>query len=404
VSLSIPYHPFDPAVRANPYPIYARLRDEAPLFPVRGLDLVAVSRHRDVRAVLEDPLAFSSSAMRDLIQRAATEMRGDGELGGETLLGTDPPVHTRLRKIVNRGFTPRRITALEPRVRAVARELVEAQARREEWDFVSELAVPLPVRIIAEVLGVEPERHRDFKRWSDDFVAAAAGAAPTPEQRESLVHSRNELEAWLDPILAERRARPRGDLISALCAAEGEGDVMTGEQVGNLIIILLVAGNETTTNLLGNAMLALLGDPEQLALLLERPALVPGLVEEALRYDAPVQMTFRRCTADTKLPAGEIRAGQVVGALIGAANRDGQAFRDPERFEIRRDASRHLAFGFGTHFCLGAPLARLEARVAFETLLPHLRGCVRREAELEYTPSLLLRGPRRLRIGFERAR
>ncbi len=403
MSRQIPYHPFDPAVRANPYPIYARLREEAPLFPVEGLGLVALSRHRDVRAVLEDPSAFSSSAMRDLIQRAASQMR-DGELGGETLLGTDPPVHTRLRKIVNRGFTLRRVAALEPRVRAVAQELVELQARSGEWDFISEFAVPLPVRIIAEVLGVEPERHQDFKRWSDDLVAAAAGASPSPEQLASLLRSRSELEAWLDPMLEDRRKHPRGDLCSALIASEGVEDVMTSQEVGNLIIILLVAGNETTTHLLGSAMLALLEAPEQLALLLDRPALVPGLVEEALRYDSPVQMTFRRCTADTKLPAGEIRAGQIVGALIGAANRDAEVFRDAERFEIRRDASRHLAFGFGTHFCLGAPLARLEARVAFETLLPHLRGVVRREPEVEYTPSLLLRGPRRLRIGFERAR
>jgi cytochrome P450 len=398
---AIPYHPFDPAVRADPYPFYARLREEAPLFDVPGLGVVAASRHRDVRAVLEDPHAFSSCAMRDLIQRAATQ--SSGELSGETLLGTDPPAHTRLRKIVNRGFIPRRIAALEPRIRAIARELLAGLAERDAWDFVAEFAVPLPVRVIAEVLGVEPERHRDFKRWSDDYAAAAGGAAATPEQLASLRRSREELNAWIDPMLEDRRARPRDDLISALVGAEGSDEVMTAREVGNLVVILLIAGNETTTNLLGSAMLALLEAPDQLALLRERPALVPGLVEEALRYDSPVQMVFRRATADAKLPSGEIRAGQVVGALIGAANRDPDAFRAPERFEVRRDASRHLAFGFGTHFCLGAPLARLEARVAFETLLPHLRGCRRREPEIEYTPSLLLRGPRRLRIALERA-
>jgi cytochrome P450 len=255
------------------------------------------------------------------------------------------------------------------------------------------------MRMIAEILGAEPERLADFKRWSDDLLLATAGV-PTPDQQASLRRTREELNAWVDPIIEERRARPMDDLISALVAAEGIDDVMTAEEVGNLIIILMVAGNETTTNLLGNALAALLAHREQLDAAIADPSLVPGLVEEALRYDAPVQMTFRRATADAKLPGGEIGAGEVVGVLLGSANRDERAFRDPDRFDVRRNAGGHLAFGFGNHFCLGAPLARLEARLAFQILLPRLGRMRCLDADLEYSASLLVRGPRRLRLGL----
>ncbi len=397
----ISYNPFDPAIRANPYPTYARLRAEAPVYRSGSLGLTVVSRYDDVLCALKDPAAFSSRAMRDLFAQGAVAVNGEGSgIDGETLIGTDPPVHTRLRKIVNRAFTPRRIAGLEARIREVADELIARFEGRGKFELVSEFAAPLPVTIIAEILGVGPERRDDFKRWSDDFLLLASGR-PTPEQRESIRRSDEELGAWIDEIVAARRARPADDLISALVAAQSSEPVMTEEEVGNLILLLLVAGNETTTNLIANGLLALLAHPEELAALEADPGLAGGAVEEVLRYDGPVQLTVRRATRDVALAGGSIREGEFVALLIGSANRDARRFADPDRLDIRRDTRGHIAFGFGTHFCVGAPLARLEARVALENLIPRLRGLAWIEQHIEYTASLLIRGPQRVHLEFE---
>ncbi len=394
------YNPFDPAVRANPYPTYARLRDEAPIYRNPALGMAAVSRYEDVLAVLKSPSAFSSRAMRDLFTQGARSVMTDASIDGETLIGSDPPVHTRLRKIVNRAFTPSRIAALEGRVRSVTDQLVAGFEQRGSCDLLGDLAVPLPITLIAEILGVDPERHRDFKRWSTDLLLAGTGQ-PTPEQAERIVISDEELGQWIDEVVEERRARPRDDLVSALVAAESSEEVMTVEEIGNLIMILLIAGNETTTNLIANALLALLAHPEQLESLVACPELVPLAVEEALRYDSPVQLTLRRATTDVELPGGKLSEGEMIAVLVASANRDERQFANAARFDLARDSRGHVAFGFGTHFCVGAGLARLEARVALEALVTRLARIERVETALDYGTSLIVRGPRRLRLRFE---
>ncbi len=396
----IAYNPFDPEVRRNPWPVYTRLREEAPLYEVPGLGFAVVSRYEDVLRALKDPRSFSSRAMHDLFSAGGKSTLGeDSSLDGETLIGTDPPVHTRLRKIVNRGLTRRRIAALEPRIREVAGGLIDGIARGDECELVSEFATPLPVTMIAEILGVGAERHKDFKRWSDDFILLATGR-PTPEQAVSIQRTDEELGAWVDEVVEERRVRPRDDMISALIAAEASEEVMTAEEIGNLIVILLIAGNETTTNLIANGMLALLDHPEQLAALRADPRLLPGAIEELLRYAGPVQIIVRRATRAVELAGGKLREGEMVGLLLGSANRDEREFAHAERLDLRRDARTHVAFGFGTHFCVGAPLARLEARVAFELILQRLDRIERVPEELEYPASLIVRGPKRLRLRF----
>ena len=397
----IPFNPFDPAMRANPYPTYARLRAEAPVYRSPSLGLTVLSRYDDVLCALKDPATFSSRAMRDLFHQGNAAVNGESAgIDGETMIGTDPPVHTRLRKIVNRAFTPKRIAGLEDRIREVADELIATFEGRGKCELVSEFAKPLPVTIISEILGVGPERRDEFIRWSDDLLMMVSGR-PTPEQRESIRRSDDELGTWIDEIVAARRAEPADDLISALVAAESSEPVMTEEEVGNLILLLLVAGNETTTNLVANGLLALLAHPEQLAALRADPRLARGAVEEVLRYDPPVQLTVRRATRDVALAGGSVHEGELVALLIGSANRDERRFTDPDRFDIRRESRGHIAFGFGTHFCIGAPLARLEARIALESLIPRLHELTQIEERIEYTASLLIRGPRRVHLGFE---
>lgn len=399
----IRYNPFDPVVRENPHPTYARLRAEAPVFRVESLGLSAISRYEDVLTILKDPGAFSSRAMRDLFASGATVIGDDAELTGETMIGTDPPVHTRLRKIVNRAFTPSRVAALEPRIRQVTDQLIGAFEARGECELLADLAIPLPVTIIGEILGVGAKRREDFKRWSDDFLLLATGR-PTPEQQESIRRTDEELGQWIDEVVEARRAHPKDDLISALVAAEASEEVMTSEEVGNLIVILLVAGNETTTNLIANSVLALLDHPDQLAILRDDPGLLPGAVEELLRYTSPVQLTLRRTTRDVELPGGKLTENEVVAVLLASANRDERQFPQPDRLDVRRDARSHVAFGFGTHFCVGANLARLEGRVALEALLGRLRELERIEEQIEYTPSLIVRGPERVRLRFAKER
>lgn len=394
ILLHMDYHPLDPEVVRNPYPSYARLRREAPVCRT-PLGFAAISRYDDILDVLRRPQTFSSSAMGDLIN--GVKALSPEDLGqGETLLGSDPPVHSRLRKIVNRAFTPRRIASLEPRIRSIAEDLVAALPSEGISDLVTGAAVPLPVSVIAEILGIDPERRGDFKRWSEEILAAVAGP-PTPELRARLDRSFLERAAYLDEVVEDRKRRPRDDVISDLVRAEQEDGAMTDDEVGNFIVLLLVAGNETTTNLIGNALLAALEQPQLLETIAGDLSLVPALVEETLRYDAPVQLTFRRARQEVEIAGEKIHEGEVLGLLLGSANRDERHFRDPDRFDLAREKTAHLAFGLGTHFCLGANLARLEARVAFEALLARFRHFELADREIERLPSLITRGPKALR-------
>ena len=399
----VAYNPFDPAVLADPYPHYAALRRASAVHAVPSLNMKVVCRYADAVSVLRRPDMFSSSPYQDFIRAAMELGAARVAVAGETLLGSDPPVHTRLRKIVNRGFTHARIQAFGPAVEKMARELVAELVAAGEGDFVATVAGPLPVMAIATILGVEPERHRDFKRWSNHILLATTGVLGDDERR-GLVRSFDEMNAYIDEMVARRRRSPTDDLISTLIRAEGGEDVMGPEEVRTFVPLLLIAGNEATTHLIANAALALLQRPDLLRRLREEPGFATRVVEETLRYDAPVQMVLRRATTSTELGGVRIDAADVLGVLLGAANRDDRQFSAAERFDPDRDASSHLTFGAGNHFCLGAGLARMEARIALAALANAVATFERIEGPIEYPPSFLVRGPKRLRVGVTAAR
>jgi cytochrome P450 len=415
------YDPFSEAVRQNPYPHYAALRELAPVHRLESTGFYVVTRYEDVMSVVRRPEQFSSCAMQMMMRSgmgggvqgmgaapdpAATEALAKiaedlpfdaEEMMRPSLIGSDPPNHQRLRNIVNRGFTPRRIAALEPRVREIARDALDRMLASEEVDLVSGYTIPLPVRVIAELLGVEPERQDDFKRWSDEMISASSGSA-AGTRSGSLVDSFREFNSYFVETMEKRRKDPKDDLISALVAAEhGEASLTPAEGL-MFTRLLLVAGNETTTNLLGNGIIALLQHPEQMERVRSNPELIPGLVEESLRFDSPVQMLFRQATGDVELAETKIPKGAIVLPVFASANRDETQFTNADEFDVTRRTQGHIAFGFGIHFCLGASLARLEARVGFEELLARTADLERLEEDTQFIDSFLLRGPASLRV------
>jgi cytochrome P450 len=385
----IDYDPFSASAKRDPYPFYARLRREAPVFEVAARGMWAVSRHADVGYALKRPDLFSSSVNAD---RA-------GIPAAETLLGSDPPPHTGLRKRVERSFTPTRIRALSGRLRALARELTAAFAPRGACDVVASLAAPLPVVIIAELMGIDAARGDDFKRWADAVITRGTGR-PSATDRAELDARVAEFKAYMGEAIEARRRAPGDDLLSALVRDEDGAAGLSPAQALNFAVLLLLGGSETTTNLIGNALRALLADGAALARVRAEPALVPALVEEALRHDAPVQSVLRRTTAEVELAGARLPAGAIVLLLLGAANRDESVFPDAERFRLDRETTKHLAFGAGPHYCLGATLARMEAEAALDAVLalPNLRLA---SAEVPLVDSFVLRGPRALEIAFD---
>ena len=382
------YNPMLPEVKENPYPYYAYLRGHAPAYQIEGLGFWALSRYDDVDFVLKNPSLFSSSTF-------LANMLGDLNPVPEapSLVSCDPPDHTRLRKLINKAFTPRIIRSLEPRIRQVAQELVDQLAGKSEFDLVYDLSSPLPVIVIAEMLGVQSEDRADFKRWSDDIILAT-NRMFTAEDEERIRESTAEFRAYFQAVIAARRTDPREDLTTALVQAEEEEQKLDEWEVLSLLTLLLVAGNETTTNLIGNMMLALLDHPEQMEKLRADPSLIPNAIEETLRFDGPVQGLVRQLTQDVEIAETTLPANTLVFPLVASANRDERKFSESERFNITRDTEGHLAFGYGIHYCLGAQLARLEAKIAFEELFgqfPSLAGTNESVTRIE---SLIIRGPK----------
>jgi cytochrome P450 len=384
--------PFSAEFRADPYPRYRHLRDAAPVFWAEGARAWLVSRHADVLSVLRQPERFSSDAMNSAFLPAGTP-RPTGPLP-RILIVSDPPDHGILRRIVNRGFTPQRIAALEPRIRAVVDACAASLRGRPRFDLIADLAIPVPVAIIAQLLGVEAERLEDFKRWSDAMISAVSGSRRS--EPTALRDAVGALTGYLAQIIARRQAEPRDDLIGVLLRAEGGEAALEPGEVALFAMLLLVAGNETTTHLIGNAVRALLEHPEQLARVRSDRALVPRLVEEVLRFESPIQFLYRRARREVRIAGTTIPQDAVLMLLLGSANRDEHRFPDPDRFDVRRDARGHLAFGFGEHYCLGASLARLEARIALEALLDELPELRLAQDEIANVDSFMMRGPREL--------
>jgi len=408
------WNPYSARWRDDPYPMYRELRDRAPLHYSPDSATWTVSRYDDVVAVLKDTEVFSSKTRGGQMESRIESLSTAEKLQlfvrfvsrmrtapwtmrrSRMLIQEDGAVHLRMRDLVNRGFTPRQIKRLEPRMRALVAECLAELGRKPQFDLVSELNIPLPVTVIAELLGVEPEKRHVFKHWSDAIIAGATGSGIGNPLDSGVLDAMGELRAYLRPIVRRRRARPADDLISILVGAEVDGEGLGDYEIFLFVLLLLVAGNETTTNLLGNAVDALLAHPDQLARVVAQPALVPGLVEETLRYDGPVQFLTRRTMREVALHGQRIPAQASVVALLGSANRDERRFGEPDRFDVGRDARGHVAFGFGAHFCLGASLARLEAKAALEALVPELPRLARVRPEREFLDSYLIRGRARL--------
>ena len=411
---------FDPlAALDDPYPIYRRLRDEAPVHYSEERRLWSVTRFDDVMHVLKTPEVFSSRAMFTMLIAGGSEafpplsfdtVRLLWQLvwklrlnpleftTARNLIAEDGERHASMRAIVNRGFTPRRIAAWEPRIREVVGECVAPLRRGELFDVVADLAIPVPVTIIAEMLGVAHDRLADFKRWSDHVIAVSTGPERVHRFARRNTDPLVELLAAMRQLVRERRAHPQGDLVSAIVAEQAGETALTDREVIQFVLLLLVAGNETTTNLIGNVTQALLEHPGELRKVAADPRLVPALVEEGLRYDTPVQVVFRTTACDTEIRGVRIPKGQHVAVLLGSANRDERRFQDPDRLDVDRALSGFPGFGFGAHFCLGASLARLEARLALEALVPELPKLERADHTVARIASYLVRGPKRLAL------
>jgi len=415
--MSLRFDPFAADWRDDPYPTYRRLRDEAPVHHCVERGIWSVTRWDDVMEVLRSPERFSSRAMFTMIMAGGSEKLPPLSWGflrflakmtfrarvnpfefrtARNLIAEDGESHSAMRSVVNRGFTPRRIAAWEDRARELVDECLAPLRRGEPFDLVRDLAIPLPVTIIAEMMGVPRERLADFKRWSDLVIEVATGAGREDRFARRYADGFTELFVYLRALVEERRRHPREDLISTI-VAEQDGEIgLSDREAMQFVMLLLIAGNETTTNLIGNLVNALLDHPEEARRVAEDPSLVPDLVEEGLRYDTPVQVVFRNATEDTELRGVGIPKGGFVAVYLGSANRDERRFPDPDRLDVLRRPQGFPGFGFGKHFCLGASLARLEARVAFEALAPELPRLARVEGRVERIDSFLVRGPRSL--------
>jgi cytochrome P450 len=310
------------------------------------------------------------------------------------MLRLDPPDHERLRGLANKAFTPRAVERIRPRGEALVDELLGQLASRRQLELVADFASPLPVILIAEMLGVPAEDHERFRHWSDEAIKTLGNASARDILDAEAAF--RALRDYLSTVVEQRRVEPRDDLISGLVAAEEEGDQLCLAELISMCVLLLVAGNETTTKLIGNAVVALAHNPEQLALLRDEPKRIAGAVDEFLRYDGPVQLTSRMVLEDRDFHGRRFRRGEQVVTLLAAGNRDPAAFDDPERLDVTRENVRHLAFGQGLHFCLGSKLARLEAALAIEGLVRHFPGFRLGPEPVVWSKNPILRGPTKL--------
>ncbi len=393
------YDLYSDAFRADTYATFARMRERDPVLCQPGLDgetpIWFVTRYEDAEAVLLDDERFVRDprlAVPPERLAALNEGLPDAIAFIDShMLNRDGDDHRRLRRLVSKAFTPRMIERLRPRIQEIADELLDGVAAGGEMDLVSAFAFPLPITVIAELLGVPAAERDRFREWSDAMVRPALAAADMERFEVSL----HEFAGYLRTLFEERRRVPRDDLSGALVAVEDGGDTLSEEELSSMVALLIIAGHETTVSLIGNATLALLLDGEQRAALDRDPALLPRAVEELIRYDGPVERTLTRwASVDLELRGRTIRRGEPVVVVLGAANRDPGRFEDPDRLDLAAEReNRHLGFGRGRHFCLGAPLARLEAEVALASLLrrlPGLRLAVREE-ELRWRPVPLFR-------------
>jgi cytochrome P450 len=382
---TVRYNPFLPEVRANPYPLYHELRETDPFQWNETISSWTLTRYKDVAEVLRDN-RFSA----DRTRADRSSPLPSGREFQRSMLALDPPDHTRLRTLVTKAFTPRSIEKLRPRIEAIVDQLLDAAEERGRLDVITDLAYPVPVTVIAEMLGIPPDGYETFKEWSAT-LAASLDPMISSERREAAFDARDALFEYLQPIIAERRREPTDDLISGLVAAEERGDMFSEREVQVMINLLLIAGHETTVNLIGNGVQALLRNPDQLERLRRHPELIGSAVEELLRYDSPVQLTGRVVVEEMEMAGHQLHPGHFMITILGAANRDPQQFPDPNRLDIARSPNHHFSFGRGIHFCLGAPLARIEGQAAIGALVRRF-GALRLDGEPVQRDQVTLRG------------
>ena len=391
----------DPATVYDPYPRYERLRSEDPVHWNEGIQAWILTRHQDVLDALRDS--------RLSAERISALMRQTG--GGEeaealerTFLGmmlfSDPPDHTRLRSLANKAFTPRVLEAMRSQIQTTVDRLLDDVQERGRMEVISELAYPLPAAVISEILGVADGDRERFRKWSNDLAAFLGNIRAVSDNFGPALQSVSELTEFLRGIVAQRRMEPQDDLLSALVTAEDQGDSFTEDELYSMCILLIFAGHETTTNLIGNGILALLRHPAQLEKLRHQPSLIESAVEEILRYDGPVQTTSRTALEDMQIGDRQIAKGDRLSLTLGAANRDPEQFSEPDRFDIERNEGRHLGFGFGIHFCLGGALARMEGQAAISSVVRRMPKLKLEAGEIEWRDNPVLRGIKALPVTF----
>lgn len=391
----VAYNPLSSKMYSDPYPIYRKLREKSPVHRSRLVNGWVLTRHRDVDAVLRDFKRFSND------ERNATNGRLSPYAdAARSMLRIDPPDHTRLRSLVGKAFTPRAVAELRPRIEEIVDQLLDQVG--DTFDVVDDFAYPLPIIVISEMIGVPPEDRDRFKKWSKD-VARLLEPGANREETQRADRSRTELNRYFSGIIEQRQTDPQNDLISAMIAVEDEGDKLSRDELLSTLVLLLVAGNETTKNLIGNGLRTLIQHPDQTEQLRNDPELMESAVEELVRYDSPVQLDRRIALEDVEIGGKQIRKGQSVLTLIGAANRDPEEFTEPDRLDLARSKQSHISFGRGIHHCLGAPLARMEAQVAFRKLLERFTDFQFVERPV-FKDHIVLRGMESFPVRVQRAR
>jgi cytochrome P450 len=394
------YHLLDPEVLANPYPLYHRLRTEDPVHWDPFLHAWVVTRYADVVNVLHHFSAARTPTPEQLTAVGMTAVTPVAKVMVRQMLFLDPPDHTRLRTLAAQAFTPARVERLRAHIQEIADRLIERALPQGRMDVIADFAAPLPAIVTAEMLGVPTEDHAKLKDWSADFAEMLGNFQHNPDRIPRVLRSVEQMTGYFADAIEQHRTHPREGLIGDFVRAESEGDRLSDEEIIANTIVTMVGGQETTTNLIGNGLLTLLHHDSERERLRSNPWLIKSAVEELLRYESPSQHTARLAPSDLELGGKKVRKRQAVIAVMGAANRDPERFTDPDRLDLERADNRHLAFGWAAHFCFGAPLARIEGQVAFETILRRLPGLALEPGQPVWRENLGLRGLKALHVRF----
>jgi pimeloyl-[acyl-carrier protein] synthase len=390
----------EPEVLANPYPLYHKLRSEDPVHWDRFLHTWVVTRYPDVMNVLHSFSADRTPTPEQLTAMGLSGLNPIAKVMVKQMLFMDAPAHTRLRGLASAAFTPRRVEVLREHIQEIADDLLDRVQTRGRMDIIADFAAPMPAIVTAEMLGVPTEDHANLKKWSADFAEMLGNFQHNPDRIPRVLESTNNLTTYFQAAIDKARQHPREGLIHSFMTAEIDGDRLTDEEIVANCIVTMVGGQETTTNLIGNGLLTLMRNPEQLAQLRDDPNLISSAVEELLRYESPSQHTGRIAREDVQIGDKQIRKGQAVMAIMAAANRDPERFPDPDLLILDRSDNKHLAFGWSSHFCFGAPLARMEGQIAFETILRRLPNLEVAPGPLTWRNNSGLRGLTALPVTF----